>query len=145
MKSGKQRRSELKVRKQSRQTKVVDRENAALEIERQAMLASKIADGKPIVDLTALAPNHTYDVPDFVKLGYYLDRPFNCAGCHSPELWTAAQQKWWYEEAKGGLWTIAKFCRTCRHQERIRRDEARRIHLEGMAKKQQRHQAPIPE
>jgi hypothetical protein len=145
MKSGKQRRSELKVRKQSRQTKVVDRENAALEIERQAMLASKIADGKPIVDLTALAPNNSYDVPDFVKLGYYLDRPFNCTGCNSPEIWKAAQQKWWYEEAKGALWSIAKFCRTCRHQERIRRDEARRIHLDGMAKKQQRHQAPIPE
>jgi hypothetical protein len=144
MKSGKQRRNELKARKQSRRTKDIDKENAALEAERQAMLGSKIADGKPIVDPTALAKNNSYDIPHFVQLGYYVDLSFNCASCHSPEIWTAQQQKWWYEEAKGGVWTTAKFCRTCRYQERIRRDEARRVHLEGIAKKHQ-NQAPIPE
>jgi hypothetical protein len=136
MKSGKQRRSELKTKKQSRLTKVIDRENIALEIDRQAMLASKVANGEPIVDINAIKPNNSYDVPDFVKLGYYLDRPFNCAGCNNPEIWKAAQQKWWYEEAKGDLWSIAKFCRTCRRQEQTRRSEARRIHLEGIAKKE---------
>jgi hypothetical protein len=129
MKSGKQRRSELKARKQSRQTEVVDRENAVLEADRQSILASKIANGEPIVDLTALAPHYIYDVPDFVKLGYYLDLAFNCARCNSPEIWRAAQQKWWYEEVKGDVWSIAKYCRTCRRIERERRDEARRIHL----------------
>lgn len=145
MKSGKQRRNELKAKKQSREIKHIERKKAALEVDRQTTLASKKADGQPIVDLNALAPNNTYDVPDFVKLGYYLDLPFNCAGCNSPEIWKAAQQKWWYEEAKGGLWTTAKFCRTCRYRERTRRAESRRIHLEGIAKKQQRNQAPIPE
>jgi hypothetical protein len=137
MKSGKQRRSELKAKKQSRQTKVIDRENAALEVERQAILAAKIASGKTVIDITVLPANNNYDIPDFVKRGYYLDRPFTCAGCNSPEIWKAAQQKWWYEEAKGDLWSIAKFCRTCRRQEQSRRTEARRIHLEGIAKKQQ--------
>ena len=125
MKSGKQRRSELKARKQSCQTKVIALENAALEVDRQAILASKIADGAAIVDLSALAPNNSYDVPDFVKLGYYPDRPFTCASCNSPEIWRAAQQKWWYEEAKGDIWSISKFCRTCRRQEQSRRAEAR--------------------
>jgi hypothetical protein len=137
MKSGKQRRNELKARKQSRQTKIGDREIAALAAERLLMLESIIARGVPIVDIMALAPNNSCDEPDFVKLGYYIDRLFTCAGCNSPEIWKAEQQKWWYESAKGGLFTIAKYCRTCRRQEQARRAEARRTHLEGIAKKLQ--------
>jgi hypothetical protein len=40
--------------------------------------------------------------------------------------------------AKGGLWTTARSCRPCRRRERERRGEARRTHLEGVAKKQKR-------
>jgi hypothetical protein len=147
MKSGKQRRSELKARKQSRQTKVIDRDNAALEAEHLLTIERAIARGNTIVDLTALVPNNSYgnDEPDFVKLGYYRDLPFICQGCNSSEVWTSLQQKWWYEEAKGGLWTTAKYCRTCRHQERNRRDEARRIHLEGIAKKHRNRSFSISE
>ena len=32
---------------------------------------------------------------------YYLDVSFTCIDCGKSEIWTAAQQKWWYEEAKG--------------------------------------------
>ncbi|HUM95985.1 MAG TPA: zinc-ribbon domain containing protein, partial [Candidatus Competibacter sp.] len=55
--------------------------------------------------------------------------------CGKEEIWTAAQQRWWYEEAHGDVWTVAVRCRPCRQQERIRKTEARRIHLEGLAAK----------
>ncbi len=141
MKSGKQRRIELKAQKQARKIKLANQKLAAREAMREAenLAASQWAalHGGVIVDLSALAPNNSYGEPDFVKRKYYFDQPFICAGCNSQEVWTAVQQKWWYEVAKGGLFTTAKFCRTCRRQEQSRRAQARRIHLEGIAKKRQ--------
>ena len=138
MKSGKQRRIELKAKKQARQTQLANQHLAARKATREAEnLATSEWDrshGAVMVDLTSLAPN-SYDQPDFVKRRYYLDRPFTCAGCNSQEVWTAVQQKWWYEVAQGSLYTIAKFCRSCRNQEQSRRALARKIHLEGIANK----------
>jgi hypothetical protein len=57
-------------------------------------------EGVP-VDYSALAPFNSYGPPDFYERGCYLDFPFACAWCGSEEVWTASQQKWWYEEAKG--------------------------------------------
>jgi hypothetical protein len=139
MKSGKQRRIELKAKKQARQTQLANQHLAARKATREAenLATSELArsHGGVIVDITSLAPNNSYDEPDFVKRRYYLDRPFTCAGCNSKEIWTAVQQKWWYEVAKGSLYTTAKFCRSCRHQEQSRRALARKIHLEGIANK----------
>jgi hypothetical protein len=139
MKSSKQRRIELKEHKQVRADKLTAQAQAARAATKAAekLAASEwaAAHGGVAIDRTAFAPN-SWDEPDFVKRGYYLDLPFTCAGCNSQEIWTAAQQKWWYEEAKGNLYSTAKFCRPCRHQEQSRRAEARRIHLEGIAKKQ---------
>ena len=139
MKSGKQRRIELKAHKQARETKLANQKLAAREamIKAENLAKSEWAasHGGVIVDITSLAPNNSYDEPDFVKRRYYLDRPFTCAGCKSQEVWTAVQQKWWYEVAKGSLYTTAKFCRSCRRQEQSRRALARQIHLEGIANK----------
>jgi Probable zinc-ribbon domain len=135
MKSGKQRRIELKAQKQARKAKLTTQKCAAIEAEKLAALDWAASHGGVIVDPTALAPNNSYDEPDFVKRRYYVDQPFTCASCNSQEVWTAEQQKWWYEVAKGNLYSTAKFCRTCRHQEQFRRAEARRIHLEGIANK----------
>ena len=141
MKSGKQRSIELKAKKQSRQQKQTEQRRAAREAAREAdKLAEMEYRGGVAVARTALAANNSYDEPDFVKRGYYLNKPFTCKGCSSQEIWTAQQQKWWYEVAKGGLFTTAIFCRICRKQEQSRRCEARRIHLEGIAKK---HQKPL--
>jgi hypothetical protein len=108
MKSGKQRRIELKAKKQARETKLVNQQREAREAKREAEKLAKsewaASHGRVIVDLTSLAPNNSYDDRDFVECGYYLDRPFTCAGCKSQEIWTAVQQKWWYEVAKGGLY-----------------------------------------
>lgn len=135
MKSGKQRRIELKAKKQSRQDRLSAKQLALRESQEFPPSKLAILQGGLMVDTTALAPNNSYGVPDFVQRQYYIDKPFTCAGCNSQEVWTAAQQKWWYEEAKGNLFTTAKFCRTCRRQEQERRAEARSIHLEGIAKK----------
>ncbi|WP_444938452.1 zinc-ribbon domain containing protein [Microbulbifer sp. JMSA002] len=45
---------------------------------------------------------------------YYLDREFQCKDCGSEEVWTAKQQKWWYEIAKGDFETSTVRCRPCR-------------------------------
>ena len=82
-----------------------------------------------------LALNSRFYPPRFVELGYYADIAFQCASCGKREIWTATQQKWWYEVAKGTVDSNAKHCNPCRRAERLRRAEARRIHLEGVAAK----------
>jgi len=76
------------------------------------------------VDKSQLAPDGSYSVPLFVARGYYVDVPFPCQDCGVPQVWTAAQQKWWYEVAKGSVWTIASRCRPCRR--RLREERAER-------------------
>jgi hypothetical protein len=82
-----------------------------------------------------LKPDNSYSTPDYVLRGYYLDVPFSCKDCGKAEVWRDTQQKWWYETAKGGVWTTATRCRACRRRERERVAEARRVSLEGKAKK----------
>jgi hypothetical protein len=87
------------------------------------------------VDESALAPYNSYGLPPFVARGFYVDVPFRCAACGRHEIWRAAQQKWWYEVAKGSVESTAKLCRPCRRKEQARRADARRTHLEGLARK----------
>jgi len=82
-----------------------------------------------------LAPDNSYGAPAFVARGYYIDLDFECVDCKSEELWRATQQKWWYEVAKGNVWTLARRCRACRRAKRDESAEARRVHLEGVARK----------
>jgi RNA 3'-terminal phosphate cyclase (ATP) len=65
----------------------------------------------------------------------YADCAFICRDCQSSEVWTAAQQKWWFEVAHGARGTRAVRCRPCRAMERARVVEARRVSREGMARK----------
>jgi hypothetical protein len=125
MKSGKQRRAEISAKRKKRAAK------------RQSYpkLAEPAAYRMIAVNEALLAPNNSYGVPDFVSRGYYVDLPFRCVDCGSEEIWTGTQQKWWYEVAKGFAYSAAIRCRSCRRKERARRDEARRVHLEGLAKR----------
>ena len=100
--------------------------------------SERTAAGVVRVNAVALAPNNSYGVPDFVERGYYIDEPFKCSSCGTDQLWTAWQQKWWYEVAKGYAYSTAKLCRPCRRREQTRRVEARRVHLEGVARKRAR-------
>ena len=69
-------------------------------------------------DLSKQAPNNTYSP----RL-YYEDLEFKCRDCRKREVWTAEQQQWWYEVAKGPVQSTAIRCRACR--------EARRASVKG--------------
>lgn len=81
-----------------------------------------------------LRPTNSYGIPDFVEREFYVDRPFVCKDCGKSEVWTATQQKWWYETAKGDVWTVA-VRRPCRRRERERKAQARRIQSQGLGRR----------
>jgi hypothetical protein len=91
------------------------------------------------VDASKIRLGNSYSAPP----AYYRSRPFTCKDCGVEEIWTAAQQKWWYEEAGGYFFATAIRCRPCRQQERQRKAEARRIHHEGLVRKHQVHPQTI--
>ena len=130
MKSGKQRRTEIKDKRARQKSR-----HAA---SKQPQEEKKIPPGALTVHVALLAPNNSYSIPDFVSRGYYVDQPFRCVDCGKEEVWTAAQQRWWYEVARGDVFTRALRCRNCRRKERARKAEARRVHLEGIARKESR-------
>jgi hypothetical protein len=123
MKSGKQRKEEIKAKRLERLARYV-------EVEKNSPLTA-IRFGAVAADHTRLGPHNSYDaLPDF-----YMDCAFVCKDCGSHELWTAKQQKWWYEIAKGPFGSRAVRCKPCRVIERARADEARRVSLEGVQRK----------
>jgi len=70
--------------------------------------------GASMADYSKLSHINTYGgLPRF-----YVDRVFTCRDCQSEELWTAEQQKWWYEEAKGHIDSVAVCCKACRKARR---------------------------
>jgi hypothetical protein len=78
-----------------------------------------------LVDRSALDLSHCgLGAPAFLERGYYLEVPFTCTSCGSDEVWTAAQQKWWYEVAKGSIYSGPKHCRTCRREARLEKGKA---------------------
>jgi hypothetical protein len=131
MKSGKQRRAELKTKRIQRKAK------------QQSLMTRPQLTPRPLgtapVNEDSLAPYKSYGAPGYVMRGYYQDVPFRCQGCGKEETWTAAQQKWWYEVAKGYVYSTAKLCRPCRKKAQARRADARRVHLEGVARKKAAH------
>lgn len=144
MKSNRQRRKEITAHRAEKRTEQMNADqehqkasriaiaarNQGLKIKELATVSKKLH-----VNKANLAPNASWGWPEFFHRGYYLDHPFVCDGCHIQQVWTASQQKWWYESAKGNVWTVAKYCRSCRRQERDRKNEARRVHLEGVERK----------
>src|SRR5262245_35574621 len=127
MKSGKQRRDEIKAAREKRAKKT----RAPLQAHEFKHEPNKFVP----VNEELLAPNNSYGAPDFVRRGFYVDRPFRCVDCGKKEIWTGTQQKWWYEIAKGFVYSTAIRCRLCRRKEGERRAQARQVHLEGLARK----------
>ena len=122
MKSNKQRRLEIRERRRKRAEK----------LSINTLIKQKsIPDHAAMADWEELKHNNTYGpLPVF-----YIDRVFICQDCGSDELWTAKQQKWWYEIAKGDINTTAIRCLRCRH--RIQADkEKQKRHMEKMADKE---------
>lgn len=127
MKTKKQRREEMQARRARRAAKGPVLSGGVLRAEMGLATAP--------CDRTLLAPIASCCDPKFVRRGYYIDQPFQCIDCQRQEVWTAIRQKWWYEVAKGNVESQANRCNACRRIERERRNEARRVHLEGLAKK----------
>jgi len=76
---------------------------------REEEVLAKPEKGRLSADLSQQASNNSYDPPL-----YYEDIEFRCISCRSYEVWTAKQQKWWYEVAKGSIYSTAIRCRACR-------------------------------
>ena len=74
------------------------------------MPAGEAPTGAVAADQALLSHINTYgDIPEF-----YVDYPFSCRICGKNETWTATQQKWYYEDAKGHIWAVAVHCHDCR-------------------------------
>ena len=125
--SGKQRRAEIKAARVAR----VAAGEARAYIDPRLLVG---AGGAPC-DPSRLAADNSYGVPDFVWRGCYVDVEFRCVDCGAEGVWTAERQKWWYEEAKGGVWTRANRCRACRAKRRAAREAARAASIAGWLRK----------
>ncbi len=131
MKSNKQRRKEIKLKRLTRAEKL--RKEIESTVPPHALFNPEKAKeaGVILADALALQHNNTYGLLPT----YYLDKPFTCVDCGSEEVWTAKQQKWWYEIAKGNINSTAIRCRSCRKIKQEIKAEARRIHLDGLERK----------
>jgi hypothetical protein len=135
LKSGRQKREELDARRKERREAPVRAAKLAAEGRRREQLEERLRLGEVLVNPSALSPRSSYSQTGFERRGTYAPVSFVCQDCGKPEVWTPHQQKWWYEIAKGDKNTVASRCRPCRAVERRRKDEARRVHLEGLARK----------
>ncbi|GHU11381.1 hypothetical protein FACS1894185_4530 [Betaproteobacteria bacterium] len=70
--------------------------------------------------------------------GFYCDTPYICRTCGEVKIWTAPQQKYWFEEKQGRSDSTAVYCPECRETYRQIKTEARRISAEGLARKRAR-------
>ena len=58
---------------------------------------------------------------------FYQDIHYTCAGCGRPGVWTAQQQKKYFEVQKGNIYNAPKWCYKC-HSSRIKDKEAKAKH-----------------
>lgn len=124
MKSGKQRRAEIRASRIKKAQKHVASVNET-PWEKQPIEGPRVeADHSQI--------QHSYST--CLPL-YYYDRAFECATCGVSQLWTAKQQKWWYEIAKGDFNSTAKYCRPCRKANREKKAAERNVHYRGLVEK----------
>lgn len=87
--------------------------------------------GSVIADHAELKHNNTYGLLPL----FYVDKLIVCRDCGKEEVWKAERQKWWYEIAKGNINTRAVYCRDCRYEKKAVKIQARKVHLERIAKK----------
>lgn len=136
MSSNKQRREELKAERELKRQKLAS--------EKKQRKFNRLEKEGAVCDPTQLTTDGSYDRPDYVGRGYYIDIPFTCKDCGKEEIWTAPQQKWWYEVAKGGVWTTARRCRDCRRIARQKKAEAQRVAKENTARNRLRKHKSAP-
>lgn len=121
MKSNKQRRIEIKLRR-ARKALQAARETRRGLIERGRLV---------VADPSKVNLGNSYAMPPSM----YRDEAFLCRDCGEEQVWTAKQQQWWFEEVGALYWRKAVRCRPCRIKERLRKEHARRTSLEGQRRK----------
>jgi hypothetical protein len=91
-------------------------------LEKSGRIANGVVmpEGAIAADLTKHAKNNSYSPPLF-----YVDQPFTCVDCGVDEVWTAKQQQWYYEVAKGPIQARAIRCRACRKARREMQERSR--------------------
>ena len=101
MKSNKQRKSEIKLRRWQRQQAQREAAKPKLKLLPAGVLK---ADMERLAQLNGSC---------FWHRGYYEDRVYRCRDCGADCVWTARDQKWWYEQAQAHLDSVANRCRPC--------------------------------
>ena len=122
MKSNKQKRLEIKAKRlrKAKKLRELDTTKNVKTLPQSAIAANH----------DELKHNNTYS--SFPK--YYVDVPYICRDCGSEEIWTAKQQKYWFEVIKGNINSYAVRCYKCR--KKIRDEKAQqKKHMEEMALK----------
>lgn len=110
-KSNKQRRAEIRARRLERAARI----EAVLGLPDPRRAPPLRAPGLEPADVGVLARhNNTYGALPT----YYVDRAFTCRDCGAEEVWTARQQKWWYEVVHGPIDSHAVRCLACRRARR---------------------------
>ncbi len=121
MKSGKQRKSEIKMKRLER---IVKRDNTV------DPFKDPIPDWAIPVNPAEIVYHSMFiNIPLF-----YVDKEFCCKDCGQIEVWTAKRQKWWYEIAKGAFETTAVLCRACRDR-RKHEKEAQKAHMKAVSER----------
>lgn len=112
MKSGRRRREEIRQKRLERAKRLEERLRAS------PHGVAWPGAGVEEADRALLARhNNTYaTLPAF-----YVDTIFTCRDCGEEQVWTAKQQKWWYEERLGPIDSTAVRCLPCRRARRTQR------------------------
>jgi len=99
------------------------------------LYASLMARKRIKANLSKQAPNNSYSPPL-----YYEDMEFTCRDCGVACVWTAEQQRLWYEEWGGPVQSTAVRCRACRQKVARAKIEQKR-HMAEMAKRKKKRGA----
>ena len=100
MNSNKQKRKLLKAKRRQRAEKI------------RLKISEQLVYGRLKADHVKLTHINSYGgLPD-----YYDEIEFRCRDCGIYEIWTASQQKFYFEECKGHTSAIAVNCKSCRNK-----------------------------
>lgn len=115
-KSDKQRRGEIKQKRLARAARL------QAELSAPDVRWAAAAEGRAGIEPAdrALLARHNNTVGALPEV--YLDAPFVCRDCGETQVWTAKQQKWWYEVALGSIDSRAVRCLPCRRARRVAND-----------------------
>ncbi|WP_062260919.1 zinc-ribbon domain containing protein [Endozoicomonas arenosclerae] len=117
MKSGKKRKKEIFAKRRAKQHEVILNPYEDLE---------SLPEGTIRADHKELSHINTYGSLPY----FYIDKLYICVDCKSEEMWSARDQKWWYEVAKGHIDSRAIRCLSCRNKIKAEKDQ-QKAHMEA--------------